>query len=87
MVVWVTQMWLSMPTMMHDSGPVTLRLSSAFFTSGVLRNVSDDLIQLGECLGVYIMENSVLSRWHFVLTPSGASSPSSGQVSPRRALF
>ena len=35
----------------------------------------------------YIMEKSVLSRWQTVFTPPDASSPSSGQVSPRRALF
>jgi hypothetical protein len=38
-------------------------------------------------VGSYTMENSVLSTWHSVLTPPGASNPSSGQVSPRRALF
>ena len=35
-VVWVTQMWLSIPTMMQDSGPVASRESRAFWTSGVL---------------------------------------------------
>jgi hypothetical protein len=36
----VTQMWLSMPTMMQDNGPVTLRLSKAVLTPGVLWHVS-----------------------------------------------
>jgi hypothetical protein len=36
---------------------------------------------------MYIMENSVLSTWHLVWTPPGASSSSSGHVSPSRALF
>lgn len=40
MVVCVTQMWLSMPTMMHESGPVAFSLSRAFFTSGVLGSVN-----------------------------------------------
>jgi hypothetical protein len=33
------------------------------------------------------MEKSDLSTWQAVLIPSGASRPSSGHVSPRRAAF
>lgn len=36
---------------------------------------------------IYIMENSVLSKWHTVGMPPGASRRSSGHVSPSRALF
>jgi hypothetical protein len=40
MAVCVMQMWLSMPTRMHESGPLAFRLSRAFLTSGVLGRVS-----------------------------------------------
>lgn len=84
----MTQMWLSIPTMMQDNGPGALSESRAFFTSGVLRECQEVVIIC--CFGTrerYTMENSVLSKWHTVLTPPCASSPSSGHVSPSRALF
>lgn len=88
MAVCVTQMWLSMPTMMQANGPVALRLSSAFLTSGVLDYVRTSLPLLSPfSRETYTMENLVLSKWHMVLTPPGASRPSSGHVSPNRALF
>jgi hypothetical protein len=38
-------------------------------------------------ISAHIMEKSVLSKWHTVLMPPGLSKPSSGHVSPSRALF
>lgn len=40
-----------------------------------------------EGFGSYSMEKSVLSECATVLTPPGASNPSSGHVGPKRALF
>lgn len=75
-----------MPTMTQEGfGP---RAAMLLRTSGVLESLGENVYSPVWAKGhTNSIENSVLSAWMTVLTPPGASRPSSGHVSPKRALF